>query len=96
MTFRLSNLSPGKATCAAMLVVLTSVLTPSLVGAQSASPERGQTRRGPGGPPPQEAYDACASLAVGDSCAIETPENTLSGSCQLDPRDQQTLCVPVR
>lgn len=79
---------------AAMCLSLSAALTPALVQAQSGND--GQQRGGRGGPPPQEAFDACASLQANDSCTVETPNETLSGSCQQTPREDQLLCVPAR
>lgn len=51
-------------------------------------------QRGPGmqRKPPQEAYDACASLSQGSKCSVETPHGTLSGICR--DMDGDTVCVP--
>jgi len=43
--------------------------------------------------PPQEAITACASLSVGDSCTVQTPENELAGVCQ-SVADNSLACVP--
>ena len=79
----------------ALCLSLSTLLLPEQAMAQSGSAENGQQRRGPGGPPPQEAFDACASLVVNDSCSIATPNETISGTCQTSPRDEQLLCVPA-
>ncbi|WP_353571769.1 hypothetical protein [Candidatus Albibeggiatoa sp. nov. BB20] len=43
---------------------------------------------------PEEATAACASLSVGDSCTVQTPENELAGVCQ-SVVDNSLACVPV-
>lgn len=81
---------------AALCLALTAAIAPELAVAQSGSSEGGQQRPGRGGPPPQEAFDACASLVVNDSCSVQTPNETLEGTCQQAPREEQLLCVPAR
>lgn len=45
--------------------------------------------------PPQEAFDACADKAQGDSCEVITPEQeTLAGTCRTPPRLDSIVCVP--
>ncbi|MCK5614348.1 hypothetical protein KAR91_71440 [Candidatus Pacearchaeota archaeon] len=44
------------------------------------------------GAPPQEAIDACSSKKENDSCQIETPRGTLSGSCRSI--EDQLACAP--
>ncbi len=81
---------------AALCLALTAAVVPELAVAQSGSSEGGRQRPGRGGPPPQEAFDACASLAANDSCSVQTPDEMLEGSCQQAPREEQLLCVPAR
>ncbi|WNZ55802.1 hypothetical protein ACJJIQ_17290 [Microbulbifer sp. ANSA003] len=45
--------------------------------------------------PPQEAIDACSSLAEGDACTVETPRGTLEGTCRMPPQIEQLVCVPA-
>ncbi|WP_444928570.1 hypothetical protein ACJJIF_11895 [Microbulbifer sp. SSSA002] len=45
--------------------------------------------------PPQEAIDACSSLAEGDACTVETPRGTLEGTCRQPPQAEQIVCVPA-
>lgn len=52
---------------------------------------QGGNRRGP----PQFAFAACESKAVGNSCSMTTPRGQISGQCVLTP-DQQTACRPQR
>ncbi len=93
MKFKASSLSLS----ATVLLVMASFVTPNLAVAQSGSTEGGQSKRGPGGPPPQEAFDACANLSASDSCSVETPKGTLEGSCQIAPRGEEELvCMPAR
>lgn len=58
----------------------------------SAQPGGGGERRGP----PPQAYEACADLAAGDSCAITGRQGeTLQGSCVVPKEDDDTLvCAP--
>lgn len=58
----------------------------------SAQPGGGGERRGP----PPEAYEACADLAAGDSCAMTGRRgDTLQGSCIVPKEDEETLvCAP--
>jgi len=77
-------------------IMLTFGIAPGIALAQSGSPENGPQRQGPGGPPPQEAFDACASLLVDDACSVETPNGTLEGTCQQAPRDEELVCMPAR
>lgn len=60
--------------------------------AQSDSNGGGKKRGGP----PQEAFDACASLVENDSCSVETPKGTMEGSCMVSPREEQLVCAPAR
>ena len=77
-------------------LLLTLAIAPGIALAQSGSPENGPQRQGPGGPPPQEAFDACASLLVDDACSVETPNGTLEGTCQQAPREEKLVCMPAR
>ncbi|MGQ7842886.1 hypothetical protein ACUNV4_00310 [Granulosicoccus sp. 3-233] len=77
-------------------LVMAASIAPAMVTAQSGPSDNEQQRPGRGGPPPQEAFDACASLTVDDSCSVQTPNGTLEGTCQQAPRNEQLLCVPAR
>ena len=44
------------------------------------------------GAPPKEAIDACSGMKVEDSCQVETPRGTLSGSCRSI--EDQLACAP--
>ena len=46
------------------------------------------------GAPPQEAIDACSSKKEEDSCNVETPHGSLSGSCRSI--ESQLACVPEK
>ncbi|MDA5564231.1 MULTISPECIES: hypothetical protein [Cobetia] len=50
----------------------------------------------PGGKPPQEAFDACASKQVGDQCQIAVPEadSLVPGHCVAPPQGGETACLP--
>ncbi|MEN8242883.1 MAG: hypothetical protein ABFS17_13255, partial [Chloroflexota bacterium] len=45
-----------------------------------------------GGPPPQEAIFACVGLDSSATCAINTPNGTLNGTCSQI--ETQLACVP--
>jgi predicted outer membrane repeat protein len=47
---------------------------------------------GNGNGPPQEAIDACNNLNIGESCFFDTPNGTVSGTCQ--DMNNTTSCVP--
>ena len=44
--------------------------------------------------PPQEALDACQSLAVSDACTIELPHRTVKGTCQSFRQSDELVCSP--
>ncbi len=44
--------------------------------------------------PPQEAIDACVSLTVNSACTVNTPNGTLSGTCQT-LQSSVVACVPA-
>lgn len=44
--------------------------------------------------PPQEAIDACANLSVNAACSVNTPNGTLSGTCQA-VQNSVMACVPA-
>jgi len=56
----------------------------------------GQGRQGgqgrPGGPPPQEAFDACEEQEENASCSVDTQQGTMSGICRS--RQGQLVCAP--
>lgn len=65
--------------------------------------ERGQAPRAGEGEgrrqnrtPPEAAYAACASIAVGDSCSFETPRGTLSGICRQREGADRAVCAGER
>jgi hypothetical protein len=46
--------------------------------------------------PPQEALDACKTLAEGATCSVKLPANTLEGSCRKGPDASKPLaCAPA-
>ncbi len=73
-----------------MLLALTTLLS-----ACAANAEPGGERGGRGGPP-QEALEACASLAEGAACSFSGREGEqLTGSCAAPPRgDGELACRP--
>lgn len=44
--------------------------------------------------PPQEAFDACSDKTTGVSCLFNTPNKTITGSCQTPPGQTSLVCVP--
>lgn len=64
-------------------------------GGGQAQPTQGQAGGpGNGGQPPQEAIDACANLSVNAACSVNTPNGTISGTCQ-SIQNSITACVPA-
>lgn len=57
-------------------------------------PTQGQNGSGNGGQPPQAAIDACASLTVNAACSVNTPNGTISGTCQA-LQNSVTACIPA-
>ncbi|WP_437900737.1 CotH kinase family protein [Sorangium sp. So ce124] len=55
--------------------------------------EGGSAPGGPGGAPPQELFDACAGLALGDACAAQFAGNELAGTC-AEYSDGSLFCQP--
>ena len=47
------------------------------------------------GQPPQEAIDACSGLSSGTSCSINTPNGTVTGTCNTPPNSSQLACMPA-
>lgn len=51
--------------------------------------------RGPGHPPPKEAFDACANKQAGDACSVTFGDHTMTGTCSKGPDGQGALaCKP--
>jgi len=47
--------------------------------------------------PPQEAFDACKSLAEGAACSMSFNGRTMTGTCRKGPNGESELaCVPAR
>ncbi len=44
--------------------------------------------------PPQEALDACQSLAIGDACTVELPRQDVEGICRELPQTGELVCAP--
>lgn len=74
-----------------IMVVMSVVLIPFLILADSEEPQRER----PKGPPP-EMIAACEDKSVGDACEFVSPRgDTVSGTCQNSPRDEsQLVCMP--
>ena len=46
--------------------------------------------------PPQEAFDACKSLAEGADCNVAMPAKTLEGACRKGPEGEGSIaCAPA-
>jgi len=43
--------------------------------------------------PPQEAFDACTGLAVGDACTVDLPNQAIEGIC-FAPSQNELVCAP--
>lgn len=53
--------------------------------------------RPPHGPPPPESFDACESLAAGDTCAFDIDGHHVEGTCKTGPDGEGELaCAPER
>lgn len=74
-----------------------ALLLGSGVITQAACAQPGGSNRGQHGGPPPAAYQACAELTVGASCAMTGRRgDTLQGSCILPPEEDSTLvCAPA-
>jgi hypothetical protein len=60
-----------------------------------ASSNAAATPQGRGGPPPQEAFDACANLAAADACAFDIDGHHVIGTCKNGPDgDGPLACAP--
>lgn len=44
--------------------------------------------------PPQQAFTACSGKTSRQSCSINTPNGTLTGTCQTPPNQSSLVCVP--
>jgi hypothetical protein len=45
--------------------------------------------------PPQEAFDACKSLAEGDACSVSFNGHTMNGTCRKGPNGEgELVCAP--
>ncbi len=62
-----------------------------VAGERSQAQRAGQTPRRP----PQEAIEACAGLAQGTPCTVETPQGEISGGCRTIPSEETLACVPA-
>lgn len=64
-------------------------------GGQNQQPPAGGNNQsgGQGGPPP-EAFTACEGIAQNATCSVNTPNGTLTGTCQS--MDSGLACVPNR
>ncbi len=59
-------------------------------------PAQGQGNgQGAGQQPPQAAIDACANLTVNAACTVNTPNGSLSGTCNTPPNSSQLACMPA-
>ena len=46
--------------------------------------------------PPEAMFTACADLAIGNACSVETPRGTREGVCFMREGDERALCRPQR
>lgn len=76
------------------LLAFSLVAGSALAGNAPDQPREGQ--RGPHGPPPQVALDACAKLADGAACSFtgKRGEN-VTGSCHTPPQQSALACIPT-
>jgi len=75
-----------------------------MLSTDAGSPPQGQNQSGGNNPPPpqnnnqqpppEEAFTACNGLAVNASCTVQTPNGTVTGTCQTV--QNRTACVPNR
>lgn len=81
--------------CTALLLALSAtacVDDATASDSQSATAARGS---GEHRPPPQEAFDACASSAAGDACAFDIDSHHVTGTCRQGPdADKPLACAP--
>jgi hypothetical protein len=64
-------------------------------GGQVQQPTQGQpVGQANGQQPPQEAIDACSNLSINAACSVNTPNGTVTGTCQT-LQSSVTACVPV-
>lgn len=72
-------------------------LTAENIGGGNGQPSGNQTQgqNGGAGSPPQEAINACINLSQGAACSINTPNGTISGTCNLPPNSGQLVCIPA-
>jgi hypothetical protein len=45
-------------------------------------------------PPPQAAFDACATSKAGDACSVALHDHTITGVCATAPNTAQLVCRP--
>jgi hypothetical protein len=64
-------------------------------GQNQAAGQPGGGQSGQGQQPPQEAITACSGLTQGASCSINTPNGTVSGTCNTPPNQSQLACMPA-
>ena len=65
--------------------------TPEVESSSSTLPTNNNSA---GGNPPAEAVAACEDESVGASCTIQTPKDSLSGTCLTPPDSSELACVP--
>ena len=46
--------------------------------------------------PPEAAFTACESVALGSACSVETPRGTRAGICRTFPNNDRAVCAPDR
>lgn len=43
---------------------------------------------------PQQAFTACSGKTSRQSCSVNTPNGTITGTCQMPPNQSSLICVP--
>ena len=84
--------------CTALTFALALGATACVDDATASDSQSATTARGSGAhrpPPPQEAFDACASPAAGDACAFDIDGHHVTGTCKQGPdADKPLACAP--
>ena len=71
---------------------MSSLLLPSLLAGGVALAEP-RDRPPPPRTPPEEAFNACASMSEGDSCTAHMPDHDVTGTCTLG-HESRLWCRP--
>jgi len=83
--------------CAVLSLTLGAAACVDDTSADTQASSNAQGSGHPHRPPPQEALDACESLAAGDACAFAHDGHDISGTCKNGPEgDGPLACAPDR